>query len=47
MLDFTLRRLTNVQFPYAFYLLGAGAGAALFVAPPQIFFEEAPAPDFF
>ena len=26
--------MTNVQFPYAFYLLGAGAGAAYFFRLP-------------
>ena len=29
--------LTNVQFPYAFYLLGAGTGAA----PAPVFFGQA------
>jgi len=33
---FTYSRVTNVQFPYAFYLLGAGTGAA----PAPVFFDK-------
>ena len=41
---FTYRRVTKVQFPYAFYL---HAGPANFLAAPATdFFQAAPAPDY-
>ena len=41
---FTQRRVTNVQFPYAFYLLGTGSGATYFYSScSRLFFGAAPA----
>ena len=41
-----IRRVSNVQFPYAFYFLGAGTGAAYFLRLPS-FFGSAPVSVFF
>ena len=41
---FTQRRVTNVKFPYAFYLLGTGSGATYFYSScSRLFFGAAPA----